>query len=515
MPKFHFSGGKQYQWAFWGLLTLFTLVRLCYIQWGSLDLAPDEAHYWEWSRHLDISYYSKGPMVAFIIFLMTSLGEDSVFFIRLSAVLISAILSIVLFRFAKDMFKNERIGFFAALLPQLILLFSAGSILMTIDSPFLLFWGLTLSCFYRALRFHKFYWYAAGIFFGLGFLSKYSMVLFLPLALVFLFWQPKYRFWLKRKEPYIALILGVILSYPVFLWNARHQWVSFRHVSGQAGAGQGFHLSWIGPLEFLGSQAGVISPLLFAGLVFALSRSSYLGFSKHKEEHLFLSLTSLPILIFFLLLSLHTKVQANWAAPAYFTGFISAVAIFDGRYQALKGQGREKTLKFFVVLALLLAAIPTVLAYDTRLLYRVGVPPRWDPTLRLKGWKELGERVSSSWEGMPSANKTFIFSDRYQISSELAFYVRGKPTTYCVNLGRRFNQYDLWPGFLSLAGYDALYVKQGNRRKVEPEVEKAFANVNRDRRLIVYRDGEKVRTYSIFRCFGYRGLEIARPKGTY
>ncbi len=200
MPKFHLSGGKQYQWAFWGLLTLFTLIRLCYIQWGPLDLAPDEAHYWEWSRHLDISYYSKGPMVAFIIFLMTSLGEDSVFFIRLGAVLISAILSIVLYRLAKDMFKNEKIGFFAALLPQFTLLFSAGSILMTIDSPFLLFWGLTLSCFYRALRFNKFYWYPAGIFFGLGFLSKYSMVLFLPLALVFLFWQAKYRFWLKRKE---------------------------------------------------------------------------------------------------------------------------------------------------------------------------------------------------------------------------------------------------------------------------------------------------------------------------
>src|SRR6476469_5270700 len=32
-----------------------------------LDLAPDEAHYWEWSRQLDWSYYSKGPLVAWII----------------------------------------------------------------------------------------------------------------------------------------------------------------------------------------------------------------------------------------------------------------------------------------------------------------------------------------------------------------------------------------------------------------------------------------------------------------
>src|ERR1041385_3692302 len=32
-----------------------------------LDLAPDEAHYWDWSRHLDFSYYSKGPLVAYLI----------------------------------------------------------------------------------------------------------------------------------------------------------------------------------------------------------------------------------------------------------------------------------------------------------------------------------------------------------------------------------------------------------------------------------------------------------------
>ena len=32
-----------------------------------LDLAPDEAHYWDWSRRLDWCYYSKGPLVAWLI----------------------------------------------------------------------------------------------------------------------------------------------------------------------------------------------------------------------------------------------------------------------------------------------------------------------------------------------------------------------------------------------------------------------------------------------------------------
>src|SRR4029079_2305416 len=32
-----------------------------------IDLSGDEAQYWDWSRHLDLSYYSKGPLIAYII----------------------------------------------------------------------------------------------------------------------------------------------------------------------------------------------------------------------------------------------------------------------------------------------------------------------------------------------------------------------------------------------------------------------------------------------------------------
>jgi undecaprenyl-diphosphatase len=171
-------------------------------------------------------------------------------------------------------------------------------------------------------------------------------------------------------------------------------------------------------------------------------------------------------------------------------------------------------LKAGVAIALLLAAIPTAFAYDTRVLYRMGFSSHWDSTARLQGWADLGRRVSGVWEEMEGTNKTFLFSDRYQISSELAFYVRGKPTTYCVNLGRRMNQYDLWEDFLSLRGQDALYVRQGDR-EAGPEVRKAFLSVRKDPLFLVERAGRRIRTFSIFRCYGYRGIKIERPKGTY
>src|SRR5438067_594844 len=50
------------------LIIAATAARLLYlIYYCPLDLAPDEAHYWDWSRHLDWSYYSKGPLVAYLI----------------------------------------------------------------------------------------------------------------------------------------------------------------------------------------------------------------------------------------------------------------------------------------------------------------------------------------------------------------------------------------------------------------------------------------------------------------
>src|ERR1041385_1176359 len=53
------------------------VLRLIYLACNCpLDLAPDEAHYWDWSRHLDWSYYSKGPGVAWPIRLSCELfGE--------------------------------------------------------------------------------------------------------------------------------------------------------------------------------------------------------------------------------------------------------------------------------------------------------------------------------------------------------------------------------------------------------------------------------------------------------
>ena len=73
-PQVSPNYGKRAAWLIGGLL----LFRLVYAAWLPLDLVHDEAYYWDWSRQLDFGYYSKPPMVAWLIRLATSVGATTV-----------------------------------------------------------------------------------------------------------------------------------------------------------------------------------------------------------------------------------------------------------------------------------------------------------------------------------------------------------------------------------------------------------------------------------------------------
>lgn len=182
-------------------LAAISLFRIYYILHGPLDLSPDEAHYWEWSRRLDWSYYSKGPMVAYLIRAGTALFGDTVFGIRIMAVLCSVLSSVYVFKLVNLMyissagavgspgvsFAEAREGLIAALLLQIIPLFAPFGIIFSIDSPFIFFWVLSLYLFWKAMdakgesASQKVYtWVLLGISLGFGLLTKYTMAFFYP-----------------------------------------------------------------------------------------------------------------------------------------------------------------------------------------------------------------------------------------------------------------------------------------------------------------------------------------------
>jgi undecaprenyl-diphosphatase len=489
------------------VLTVFLLCiglfRIFYIQNGPLDLSPDEAHYWEWSRRLDLSYYSKGPMIAYLIRLGTSLFGETVFGIRIMAVVFSTLSSIVLYYFGKRVY-DEKTGLLSAILIQIVPLFAAYGVIFTIDSPLIFFWILSLFLFRQAIDQPQQanpktlgYWSLLGLTVGFGLLTKYSMAFFYFCALIFLSVSEQRRKILLAKGPYIACIMSALVFSPVMVWNAFHDWVTFRHTAGQAHIAEGFQISLMSLLEFVGSQLGVITPLLFVLMVVALI------YFRREKDGSFLFWFSVPIFGFFLLKSIQGKVQANWALPAYVTGIVACSAYLLRRFFSDEKRGRIMT-----AIAVILTIVITVVGHYPAML---NLPVHLDPTARLAGWEALGGEVSALYEEMSANRPVFVFSDRYQVSSQLAFYVRGHPVTYCVSSGRRMNQYDLWPSFQSLLHYDAIFVRTGDVA-VSEKVAAAFQKVEKKVFTAYTKRHAKIADFSIFLCYGFKGLDQEKPR---
>jgi undecaprenyl-diphosphatase len=489
-----------------GFLLVVTGIRLWYLHHGYLELSPDEAHYWEWSRRLDWSYYSKGPFVAYLIALSTAFGGATEFFVRLPAVLLSAGTTIGVFGLVNALFHNARLALATAMILHIMPLFAAGALLMTIDPPLVFFWTLMLWLVYHAVwEERRRCWYAAGIVLACGLLSKYAMGFLVVSLILFLATSTAYRHWLRRKEPYLMLVVGLLGFSPVILWNLRYGAVSLRHVMGQAEVHHGvplhFSLETLG--EFLGSQALALSPLLFGWLLVAMLLSLREGLRRRDDRWLYLFWGWAPTFMLMLLLSLRQKVQANWAAPAYITALMATVAYFGCRWKmGQMGLWRRVRLAGAGI-TILLGVGMTVALHDPTLFIRLGFAPDADPLLRLKGWRELARAVDSLASQMPQP--PFLLSDRYQISSELAFYVTGQPHTYNVNLGRRLNQYDLWNGLPALAGQAAIYV-QPDTATFPQALQGAFRTCAEGVPVIIEELGRELKRFYLFPCRGFSGV---------
>jgi len=471
-----------------GLNALLVFFRILYVLFYPIDLSPEEAQYWDWSRRLDLSYYSKPPLVAYFNAVSTALLGNTELGVRINAVLLSAVLSVAVYAFARRVF-NGRVALWAALFPHATLGYALNSVLFTTDSPLLFFWGLSVMSGFMAVKTDRLrYWLLTGLFAGLAFLSKYPAVFLLPCALIYFLWSGKR----PPKGFFLALAVAFSLGLPVLVWNAKHGFVSFLHVSSLA-SGKGSGVNWASLLEFIGGQALLTGPVAFVLTVGLWIKSLRSG---GERERYFTSF-SLPPFLFFLLLSVKKRVYANWAGFSYFAANFLLAERLARAGRALKLSAVGSALLF------------TLLLHFTPLLDYLGLtkllPPERDPTKFLVGWEKLGREVSRFYTG-----KELVFSDRYQIAAELAFYVEGHPRTFVFHVSR-MTQYYLWRDELKrYKGRDAIFVSYGAPPRA---VLKSFKSKEFLKKVPVYWRGKKVREFYIFKLRGFSGAFYEAPKG--
>ena len=472
---------------------IFALFRVAYILLYPIDLSPEEAQYWDWSRHLDLSYYSKPPMVAYMNYVSTHLFGNTELGVRITPVVLSFLLSLFLFLFVRRLY-GERVALLASVLPNLFVGTAINSLLMTTDAPFIFFWGLSVMLIHHAVERNSLSnWLAVGVSAGLAFLSKYPAVFLFPLTLLYMFLVR--RELLMSPKPYISLLPAFLLSLPVLWWNFKHDFISFRHVSTLADKGAHFP-SWATFLEFLAGQVLLLSVVPFFILLYGWWRT----FRERDRRGIFLSVYSLPVFLFFALLSLKKEVYANWAGFGYFTGAI-LVALYMERLFS------RKRLLFFLTLTL--SAFLVFTLHFTPIIDVLGLrkllPPKRDPVKVMVGWEELGREVSRlRREG------DFVFSLRYQTAAELAFYIEGNPRTFVFHMGR-MTQYYLWRDRLSeYRGKDAIYVSEWG---VPGGVKKSFESHEFLKSVDVFWRGELIKRFKIYRMKGFKGKFYEKPRG--
>src|SRR6266852_6114448 len=294
--------GRAYgRWTLAAVATV-TAVRLVWLEVQSAGLYPDEAQYWFWAQHPAFGYYSKPPLVAWLIALTTGAFGDSEFAVRLSAPLLHAATAGIVYAIAARLY-DRRTGFWSALAYLTLPGVSLSSFIISTDAVLLPCWAAALYAFIRAREpGGERWWLAAGIAAGLGLLAKYAMGYWLLSALGLVLLAPGER---RHLRPLLAAtgIAGLIYL-PNLWWNWSHGFVSYLHVRDNAEL-SGSLLHPVAFFEFLGSQFGVIGPLFFLALIALVLRPRALA----ERRALLLAAFSLPTLGMMLGISLLSRAQ--------------------------------------------------------------------------------------------------------------------------------------------------------------------------------------------------------------
>lgn len=467
------------------------LLRFFIAEFGGFDLHFDEAQYWEWSQHLDWSYYSKGPLLAWLIALSTALWGQGEWQVRLFAWLAYDIFLILLFCFARQFWQSRRAGWWAVALGLTTPLYFPLGQAMTTDVFLFACWTWALWAAWRALyRRQDSAWYELGVAVGVGGLAKFSVGLlpfFLGLGLLA---TAQGRRELRRWPPWGGVLLALLLVGPIVLWNAHHGWVMFLHEQGHVlGVAEegGWRENASDLLEFVGGQWLALSPLVAVALCRVLGRPP-----RPAEQRLLWGL-SLAVLAFFFAKATVSKVQINWPAPAY----IGLLVLFAGQIDALTvGWRRAVSIGMASSVALLSVALFPML---------VGLSLAKAPFRDLRAWEEPIETVARQ-----AGTAEFLMVPSYHLAGRVAFYWPERLPVYPVAENRRFSQHDFWPGIEREAGRNGVYVATGNQ--LPGRVEETFAAC---RPLPPVRatapDGRVLRTLYSWRCEGYRPTVWPKP----
>ncbi len=404
LPKAPFAGLWRRFWFWAGAIVL---IRIAGLAFADGNLGPDEAQYWTWAQEPALGYFSKPPMIAWIIAATTGLFGDGEWAVRLAAPFLHAGTAAIIYLTADQLF-DRRTALFAGVgwltLPGV----SVSSFLITTDAPLLLFWSGALFMMFRILRRREtnsadFALLGAAI--GLGLLSKYAMLYFIAAAAVAAIFSAPFRKAMLRPHLGLTALVAATFIAPNVAWNAANDFQTIAHTAANA--------NWSDTLFkpgafafFLGGQFVVFGPVLFVAL---LAAGYSIARKRDTRSNRFVLLVfALTPLLIVAAQAFISRAHANWAAAAYPAGVMLVSAVLRER--------RAMLAKASLALHGAVAAVFVVAMTNFSLIDRVGAGPA---VAELRGWKNLSSQIAARAGDFDAV----LFDDRSMIA-EMLYYQR-------------------------------------------------------------------------------------------
>ncbi|ABI75701.1 putative membrane protein [Hyphomonas neptunium ATCC 15444] len=394
------------------VLGLLLILRIAAVISTPLELYADEAQYWRWGQSLEWGYYSKPPMIAWVIHLTTSIFGTQEWTVRLAAPFLHTAAAALIFLTGRAML-DARAGFFAALLYALMPSVVLSSSVLSTDGVLMPFWCAALFLLWR-LRSGEGLWVSAALLggaIGAGMLSKYAMIYFLiGIALASLMDAPTRRVVLSPRGALAGGIAALIMA-PHFAWNAANDFATVSHTVDNANLG-GELFNPENALSWFGDQLGMFGPVSFLALLTGLFLyRTRRGEAAGPERWLLCFI--LPVLIFILCQAVLSRAHANWTATAY-PGAALLVALWFSR-------GKAVTLWASLGVNLLVAALFMAMTL---------LPPAATTDLgldnaakRTRGWEASAQEVFDAAERLGA---TAVLVDEREVWHGLDFYARDR-----------------------------------------------------------------------------------------
>ncbi|WP_158968082.1 ArnT family glycosyltransferase [Chachezhania sediminis] len=400
----------------WAILAL-TAYRIALLPFATIDLFVDEAQYWLWGQNLDWGYYSKPPLIGWVIRAFTELGgSDSAFWIRLPGPLLHCATGLLLWRAAREIVSPGVAGL-VGLAYVTMPIIAIGTLLMSTDTVLLPFLAAALWCWLRLVRAPSLGVAALmGLCLGLGMMGKYAAMYFWICAAIGVVLIPGAR--IRWQDAALAFTVYLLVFAPNVLWNLQNGMTTVSHTGDNIGwikekSGITLHFDELG--DFIGAQFLSMGPVLFGAWIWALFRKDK-GWSGWWMVAL-----SLPIFLLVSTQAILSKAYGNWALAAYPAALMLAVP-------ALRAAAPRLLWIGLAINAALVVALPVVATQATT--WHMGDNPQ--PVLRrFTGRANLSmqilDRAKAAGVGAVMVNERDLLADLFHTGRDAGIEIYAVP----------------------------------------------------------------------------------------